>query len=333
MPILLLALLASPALAQGPLSFSAQRSAVVGEAAPVVRFTPRVAGQLEAEMVCGEQRWEVDVQTTPGEVVAQPLEGLAEGVHACTTQLTLRVPGMQPASMSVDFEVARLSHLQWDPVDEAIDLEAGTLKLGASRPLQSATLLVLREGGAEEARRDADLSDPAAPRFAWEPAGGVVLQLQVVAKDAWGFRSQLTLSPWSLEIPHEDVVFATGSSAITEAEAPKLERAWAPVAEAVQRYGSVVELSLYVAGYTDTVGEASSNQALSESRARAIARWFQARGFPGPVYYQGFGEEVLAVPTPDQTDEAANRRAVYVISIDPPATSQELPRARWRPLP
>ena len=33
-----------------------------------------------------------------------------------------------------------------------------------------------------------------------------------------------------------------------------------------------------------------------------------------PIYFQGFGEEVLAKPTPDETDEPLNRRALYILS-------------------
>jgi outer membrane protein OmpA-like peptidoglycan-associated protein len=71
---------------------------------------------------------------------------------------------------------------------------------------------------------------------------------------------------------------------------------------------------------------------LSERRARAIAAWFRRRGFTGPVSYQGFGETALAVPTPDETDEAANRRALYILAANPPPVSEQLPARAWKPL-
>ena len=82
----------------------------------------------------------------------------------------------------------------------------------------------------------------------------------------------------------------------------------------------------------DTVGDAASNQGLSERRARAIAAWFRQRGFRGAVWYQGFGEGVLAVGTPDETDEPANRRAIYVLAADKPPVSDVLPRQAWKRL-
>ena len=90
-------------------------------------------------------------------------------------------------------------------------------------------------------------------------------------------------------------------------------------------------VNLYVAGYTDTVGDAASNLRLSTSRAKSIAVWFQAQGFDGHIYYQGFGEKVLAVPTADNVDEAQNRRSLYVVAATPPV-SASFPGAQWTKL-
>ena len=51
-----------------------------------------------------------------------------------------------------------------------------------------------------------------------------------------------------------------------------------------------------------------------------------------PVHYQGFGEDALAVQTPDETAEARNRRAVYVLAASAPAVQKALPRSAWRRL-
>ena len=74
-------------------------------------------------------------------------------------------------------------------------------------------------------------------------------------------------------------------------------------------------MSLYIAGHTDTVGNASDNQRLSERRAQAIAGWFAAHGLRGlPIHVRGFGEGALAVKTPDNTPQQHNRRAQYIVS-------------------
>jgi outer membrane protein OmpA-like peptidoglycan-associated protein len=147
-----------------------------------------------------------------------------------------------------------------------------------------------------------------------------------------GFWSELEILPWSVEIPHEEVNFESGSDAIPDAEVHKVDDAYAQLLEAVARYGDLVEISLYVAGYTDTVGGPGDNQALSERRARSIASAFRARGFGSPIYYQGFGEDALAVATPDNTDELRNRRALYLLAAQPPLPSSQVPRASWRRL-
>ncbi|MFW5966579.1 MAG: OmpA family protein, partial [Persicimonas sp.] len=69
---------------------------------------------------------------------------------------------------------------------------------------------------------------------------------------------------------------------------------------------------------------------LSNDRARALARWFREAGLDIPVYYQGFGESVLAVDTPDETEEPKNRRAVYVLGNAQPPTSETFPKSNWK---
>jgi outer membrane protein OmpA-like peptidoglycan-associated protein len=100
----------------------------------------------------------------------------------------------------------------------------------------------------------------------------------------------------------------------------------------LKRFGGLVKLQLYIAGYTDTVGSRGSNHELSEKRARSIATWFKRRAVPVPILYQGFGEDALAVSTPNETKESRNRRALYVLSANAPATQKAIPRKNWKKL-
>ena len=86
----------------------------------------------------------------------------------------------------------------------------------------------------------------------------------------------------------------------------------------VKKYSQFAVVNLYVAGYTDTVGDSGHNLQLSTERAKSIGTWFKQNGFEGSIYYQGFGESVLAVPTADGVDEAANRRVLYVVAATAP---------------
>jgi outer membrane protein OmpA-like peptidoglycan-associated protein len=159
-----------------------------------------------------------------------------------------------------------------------------------------------------------------------------VLRLDVTVFDRWGFYAYEELYPWSLEIPHDDVHFDTGSHEIKASEQPKVDKAWTDVADVVARYGKFVEVRLFIAGYTDTVGDRSSNQGLSERRARSIAQAFKAKGFTGKVYYQGFGEDALKIHTDDSVDELLNRRALYVLASRQPPAGPSFPRGSWKAL-
>ncbi|MGZ3408079.1 MAG: OmpA family protein, partial [Polyangia bacterium] len=106
------------------------------------------------------------------------------------------------------------------------------------------------------------------------------------------------------------------------------------IADEVTRARKVVPnrpVQLFVAGFTDTVGSNADNRKLSLDRARAIGAWFRDRGLPLPIAYAGFGEEVLRVKTPDETDNAANRRADYVVGFAPPVVARGV-HATWMKL-
>jgi outer membrane protein OmpA-like peptidoglycan-associated protein len=136
------------------------------------------------------------------------------------------------------------------------------------------------------------------------------------ASDSW---SEVELVPWSVDIPHEDVVFASGSADIPPGETHKLDAAYDRILAAIREHGSDMSARLYVLGHTDTVGSAADNAALSQRRATSIARHFRTRGgITLPIVARGFGETMLAVRTPDSTDEPRNRRAQYILAAQPP---------------
>lgn len=327
-----LALWIAAALAGDPLSFDAVTTVTHGQEVPRVRFDAHVSGFLRASVTCGEREWNVSRNVSDRSHVELPLDGIAEGEHACELTVLFReADGGSEGESVMPFTVRSLGLVGLKADLSDIDLDAGSLVVHATRPVAKGAMTALGAKGVVVATADADLSDPANPRFSWRSGGQTVVKIEVQTDDGMGFTSTLTLRPWSYDIPHEDVVFATGSAEVPASEVPKLETAWAQVVHAIDLYGEVVDIKLFVAGYTDTVGDAASNLALSRRRAQSIARWFLDRGFPGPVSYQGFGETVLAVPTPDNTDEPANRRAIYLLSSEVPR-SPEVPRGDWSSL-
>ncbi len=117
----------------------------------------------------------------------------------------------------------------------------------------------------------------------------------------------------------DGVTFATGSYAISPSFRATLDR----IAASMQQYpDSLID----VYGHTDTVGSTSSNQRLSEDRARAVANYLIARGVAASrIRWQGFGETQLKVQTGDGVNEPLNRRVEIKIV---PVTQEDVAAAR-----
>lgn len=241
----------------------------------------------------------------------------------------------RPFDMSFTFDFELTEGLELTIPLERVDLDAHELTLTMSRPADRVEYDVTSDEGVSIGSGAAPFNGEAGGtplRVRWSQSPGVVLKITLTAYDTTGFWSQIELIPWSVEIPHEEIHFATGSDVIEESEMPKILSAYDELQLAVERYGRFVDINLYVGGYTDTVGSRSDNQRLSEQRARSIARAFSQRGFSFPIYYQGFGEDAPAVATPDSTDEVRNRRAMYILAAQPPLPSSHIPRSSWRPI-
>lgn len=162
-----------------------------------------------------------------------------------------------------------------------------------------------------------------------EPGEVVLLDVTLHGANAWaGF----TYSPWFLDIPHDDVLFETNSADIPATEEFKLERTLRDLQDVIDKYGEVVPVKLYIAGCTDTVGDAGHNRELSQRRARSIARWLRDHGYDRPIYFHGFGESLLAVRTGDGVDEQRNRRVLYMVGANPPPAGSGVPRVSWSSL-
>jgi len=137
--------------------------------------------------------------------------------------------------------------------------------------------------------------------------------------------------PFRVEIPHVDVVFETNKWEIRDTEKAKLDEAWALIEQAFRDYGDWIEAGLFIAGFTDTVGQPGDNQSLSEKRAQAIAEYFIAKGGQTfPLHVRGYGEHCLAQETADSVDCEANRRAAYVLAVDPPVMCSSEGSGGWR---
>ena len=235
-------------------------------------------------------------------------------------------PGASPLEITVD--------------RSKVDLKAHRLEIKLSRKPSKVSIRVEAESGAILAEEEQDFADRPAPSplvVTWTPSSDEPAEkIEVRATDALGSYT-VTITPYNFTIEHEDVNFKTGSALIEDSEAPKLEVAHGKIVAKVAAIRAKDinhqhrNLTLFIAGHTDTVGGFDYNIGLSRERASAIASWFRRRGVPLPVAYEGFGESSPRVATADQVDEPRNRRVDYIIADDPASASSILKTTGFRP--
>lgn len=259
--------------------------------------------------------WDRDPSVTAASVYV-----LGEFAAGHTEQVQIPIEYSYGGQLSVDLSGARA------------DLQQQTLTVSVSAAVERAEIVAYGARKAELDRREVPIGagpgEVAVPWFG-DPKDVVLLDVKLHAGNSW---TSFTYSPWFLDIPHEDVLFESNASDIPGAEEWKLEATLRQLQEVLDKYGEVVPVKVYIAGCTDTVGDASHNRSLSQRRARAIASWLRSHGYDQPLYYHGFGESFLAVQTGDGVDEAANRRVLYMVSANPPPASAGVPAAQWREL-
>jgi outer membrane protein OmpA-like peptidoglycan-associated protein len=212
------------------------------------------------------------------------------------------------------------------------DLGAKTVTVTTSALVDEAEIVAYGAHKAELDRRVVSIN--AGPGkvdvpFVGDPADVVLLDVTLKSGNAWaGF----TYSPWFLDIPHDDVLFATDAADVPADQVWKLKNTLDQLVDVIDKYGAIVPVKLYIAGCTDTVGDGEHNRDLSLRRAQSIAKWLRANGYTHPIFYYGFGESLLAVQTGDGVDNAVNRRALYMVGANPPPAGSGIPGVGWKPL-
>jgi outer membrane protein OmpA-like peptidoglycan-associated protein len=214
-----------------------------------------------------------------------------------------------------------------------VDLAGGRLLARLSRPASKLTLKVLGLSGAplaevEQAFDGAPAGTPLEIR--WTPPAENVARLELFAYDTDGYYKGIAITPWSFEIPHEDVVFRTDSADIDPSEAKKLEATLALIGKELPKAKHLGNVTLFILAHTDTVGADDYNLKLSTRRALAIARWFKTHGVGLSMAYDGMGERMLKVKTADEVDEPRNRRVDYMLGIEPPRFKQSKAAPAWK---
>jgi outer membrane protein OmpA-like peptidoglycan-associated protein len=242
----------------------------------------------------------------------------------------------EKSSFDMRFALTKVQKLALDLKPENVDLDARTMSFTINNPAQRAELNIVGKDQKSLLKVNKDFAGAKAGSelvVTWNKPKGQVLYMDLKVYDVAGFWKGVRLTPFSISIPHDDVEFEFGKSNIRPSEEPKLKATMGHINANLEKHGTLLTLKLFVAGYTDTVGSKGSNRALSSSRARSIAQWFRKNGLKIPISYQGFGEDVLAKQTPDETPEPANRRAVYILSSQLPSKSGQIPSDDWKAIP
>jgi len=259
-----------------------------------------------------------------------------EGKFGWKGVLTINLPNADQASMPMEFETELYGPLVFSfDKDTDADIEHRKVTVHINHPAAKADLKVLMDTGDYAFNGEVDLSGKEANEpltLTWPEAKGNVMKVYVRVYDTAGFYNGVELTPWSIDIPHEEVNFDFGKWDVLATERPKLDKSYALIADALTKYGHLADIRLYIAGHTDTVGTNASNKTLSLNRARAIGKYFRQKGLRIPIYVEGFGEEALAVSTPDETPEPKNRRAEYTLSIDDPGAKKTAFHPHWQRL-
>ncbi len=319
--------------AQDAVKLEVVRKGQTGLSNPGLILLPQVgAPKLDATVSCGGASAEHRGGANAGDRIVLEL-AVNPGSYTCSGTLDAEFEDGSAGSMPLSFDITMFPPLKVEVDKNTIDLAAGRMEVVLDRPADSVQITAFGFQGEALGQGTcmAAGTPPGSPiTCEWSPPNPEVLRIEVKGTDVDGFWTGLELFPWYYEIPHEDVNFESAKAEIRPAESPKLDEAWGRIEDVVAKYGSVAQVNLYIAGYTDTVGDRSSNQYLSDQRAAAIAQWFRAKGFSGGIYFQGFGEDGLIVKTPDEVDEAANRRTAYVVAAEPPPVTPLMPRTAWK---
>jgi len=238
-----------------------------------------------------------------------------------------------------EFDIVTLPKLEMSIIKEGLDLESGQLQIQANQNLSKAEIQWFDEDGLQTHHAVHDLKGQSGRiRIPLgQNAQAKIQRIELKIFDTVQRWRSFRLVSWYVEIPHEDVIFATNSAKLTPKEAMKIDAVTARIRQEVQKFRHALgstsaqfdRLKLFIVGCTDTVGSAKENLRLSRSRARTIANYFKQKNIGAAIFYEGFGESLLAVPTADNVPDEKNRRALYILTNTQPSGLSR-PGLRWQ---
>lgn len=257
-----------------------------------------------------------------------------EGKVSWEGEIIVHFPNGGEGSLPLKFDAELLGPLRITLEQEKVDLKGRKIFFKLSRPAARAKIQVQMDTGVVVEREVVFKGEPAGTLLTveWPQASGTVMTIALKAHDTSDFYTGVEVSPWRVDIPHDEVLFDTGKAEVRKDQQPKLDDSLKQIGEVLSKYGQLAPLRLFIAGHTDTVGEAAANKTLSVERARSIGQYLRKRGLKIPILYDGFGEQALMVSTTDEAPEEKNRRAEYIVAIEDPVVKHAPVQPSWRKL-
>ncbi|MCA9565737.1 MAG: hypothetical protein KC561_19705, partial [Myxococcales bacterium] len=143
----------------------------------------------------------------------------------------------QPFDVTFEFSFEVTEGLFIEVPTDQIDLEARELTVVLSRPADRVEYEILRDDGdvmgiGSQSFEGAGAGEPLRLSYATS-LPGQILKITLTGYDVDGFWAVMELIPWSVDIPHEEVHFASGSAEIEESELHKVDDAYDQLVDAV----------------------------------------------------------------------------------------------------
>jgi outer membrane protein OmpA-like peptidoglycan-associated protein len=283
----------------------------------------------------GGEKLDVKGGGKPGTTRSISLPQKGEGVTHWKGELSVNAPNAMVSQMALEFDTEILGRMKLEVKNEDIDLPHRKVGFTSNHVVTKAHLKVLTESGALAVDDDLpfDGADAGTKLEAtWPQTSSRVMTVDLRVFDRAGLYDSVEVTQWQVDIPHEEVNFDSGKWDVRDDEKGKLDASYKLIADAVEKYGKLATIKLFIAGHTDTVGANAANRTLSLNRAKAIGSYLRRKGLGLPVFYEGFGEEALLVQTADETAEPKNRRAEYIIAIDSPTPTNMPFTPHWQKL-
>lgn len=325
--------LAVPAFAEAGFQYKVDKKVQSDEGYPTL--TLRATGNIAKGKVTFKRSDGKSFTRRLGEMHAGETKKLAikqpAGTYSYEVNINATGTAGETVETNISFDATLVAPLKLEVDPRKARIGQGEVPVSANRPMDRVEIEIFDSHGKKLHSGTQSLGGKKGTFMVHWPAKEDVGGIRLKAYDVDGFWRSILLEPFWVEIPHKEVIFNFGKATWDDDQKPKLEATLSNIREAMQKHKDKgLQMQLYVAGYTDTVGSKADNYKLSTARARAIAHWFRKHGLDIPIYYQGFGESVLKVNTPDETKEAKNRRAIYVLGNARPPKSAALPKANWK---